>query len=216
MTSREAACSGEGNFKVITLTTYSPEYEATQRNTDRISAKLRSPQSHISIRYTQNPFSYPRAMHFGCEMALLMPDWEWLVMLDADGIFLGMENPPETGFGCCHQYRQQAAEPEVELFTYDHWYSNSSYFILRRDLVQHEWCRYCKDFEHYGYDDLDFHFNVMEPQGVEMSETDAKSIHLWHSEQRTPVNPKNHALYLRRFYRIHGRTPKSAGEIGPA
>jgi len=190
-------------MNILTLTAYSPEYESIQRNTDRIASKFRGPQSHISIRYTPKPFSYPRAMRFGCDMALMMPDWEWLVMMDADGIFVSMEKPPSTGFGACHRYTQRLWEPESELLTHeDHW-TPSSYFILSRELVEKRWCRYSHLFEGYGWDDFDFFYNVLEPNGISFGETDAKAIHVHHAPCRTEVNPKNREIFSERYIHFH-------------
>lgn len=187
-------------MNVLTLTAYSPRYEDRQRRTNKISARIGGECSKIEIRYTPEPFSYPRAMKIGAEAALKMPHWDWLIMLDADGIFVSMQIPPASGFGACSRYDQKKDEHEGELLVHADQWTHSSYFIVSRDLLEKGIGFYHENFEGYGWDDFDFRNNVM--NGVILSYSDAKSVHLHHDE-RWPINPNNHALYLKRYEEIH-------------
>ena len=113
-------------------------------------------------------------------------NFDWIVCLDADAV---MTRPitqwPESGYGSTRIYRLRIDQLPEELTggIPEHEYGDSSWFVLRRDVFSR--FRYCEHFVGYGFEDIDFHVNVLAHGGVHRSDCDARALHLWHQPRFT-------------------------------
>lgn len=128
-------------------------------------------------------------------------DFDGLVILDAE--FMLTEPPRlalDNRFSCCRMYwstEEEIKSCHFELGNALRWTSSSA-FILNRPEFLHN--RFFEDYIGYGYDDVDFHYNVLLPSGVELDHGTTRAVHYWHSTRSRDAQQesKNRTLYEQR------------------
>lgn len=135
-------------------------------------------------------FNLSRARNLCIDYAL-RAGHDWVVCMDADGVFIGLTQFPPSGYGSCRIYRTARGERllDLQLDRPDRW-GDSSWFVLSRSVFAKSFVRFDEGYVGYGFEDWDFHESVLGRNGIHASGTDAKAIHFWHPP-RAILNPCN-------------------------
>ncbi len=148
-----------------------------------------------------------RAMYAATEL-----DYDALLLLDAD-IVLQTEPTeqaiPSTGVGVvfCHFQAEDEQIPPAPVHPH---YRPTAQWILNREVFSR--FRYCEDFEGHGWEDHDFHYNVLWPAGYDQQDSDILAIHRWHPVRYdlSPTGLLNEARFKARariMARKNGQAP---------
>lgn len=113
--------------------------------------------------------------------------YDWVLDCDADTVILKMpEREPSTGYssvGCHFSEQRDTDEDLIEKYMAGTMrYEPASRFILRRDIFTRH--LFDEGYVDWTWDDIDYHANVLEPNGVLYEDTGAVGIHIWHSRLR--------------------------------
>lgn len=126
-----------------------------------------------------------------------------LLIAHCDTIIDSLPNPlPENGITAATADFRDGSPPR-----------KTSVWLLGRDIIENESLRCCEEFTGYGYEDMDFLWNVLQPAGVQFHDCpDFKIRHLPHFITRLLENNiiKNKELYERRHKNIELRSQQSA------
>lgn len=152
---------------------------------------------------------FPMAKNLGLRWAL-DKGYEWVVDCDSDTVILKMPSRnPSTGYSTvlCYQSRQQESDEDlVRMYeTGKMKFDASSRFILRNDVFSKY--IYDESIVSWGWDDIDYHFNVLMANGVFYEHSGAIGIHIWHHKHRVKEG-NGHERYLakRAISKLNGKT----------
>lgn len=158
-------------------------------------------EDHIVIDRTrfgeQKRFNLAASRNFAIKMAIC-GGYDWLVLLDADSVWVGMESPPSSGFSACAIHSTKDGDVPGRLNLDNATWGLSAWFILGRAVFANPKVQFCEDYVGYGYEDFDFNEVVTRRLGIHQTPTDAKAIHVWHPRRDSGMNPDNAALFEKR------------------
>lgn len=123
--------------------------------------------------------------------------YDGLVLLDADAILIEQPVFPEIGFSCCKIFYATKQEIHNRTFYFNDFsrWKPSSYFILNRPEFTR--FKFHEDFRGYGFEDLDFFYNILMRHGAEIVPWTTRAIHHWHERRKAdPVaTERNRMIY---------------------
>jgi hypothetical protein len=142
------------------------------------------------------------ARNMGLDLAIA-GKYEWTFFVDGDVILPRRPSVwPRTGFARVPLFRQPQNLPLEEIRRMVEAGSlpcgDSSQFLLGAEVLPR--VRWCQEYFGYGWEDLDFVFNVLARyQGIQDGGTDARAVHLWHDDPSRNVNPARYEANRRLF-----------------
>lgn len=130
-------------------------------------------------------YSMPVARNFAFKTATDR-GYDWHFDGDSDRVIA--DGPPkwtEPGLGCVnmhHFLKHETHEEVMQRFRDGRLqFTASSFFISHRSVFAK--LKFCEEFTGYGFDDLDFVYNVCFPAGVQKIVVPVRGFHLWHEER---------------------------------
>ncbi len=122
-------------------------------------------------------------------------NYDWVMLLDADSVLVSRPNDfPATGYAPTEVWKLRSDETPERIR--DARWERSGPLLLGRNVF--ESYRYCEDYKGYGYEDADFHENVLGAVGIGQSFTDARVMHLWHPPRPTRRSVSSYELFQKR------------------
>ena len=124
-------------------------------------------------------------------------DVDYLVMLEADSVFLGFKGgAPASDYETLLIFFQ---DHPGEAFTHSGFLEEkrwrlASWMVLGRKLFMEPWCSSDERFVGWGWEDFDFVQNVMAPRGFHLRPSSGSAIHLWHPWRCEPER-RNEKLF---------------------
>lgn len=122
---------------------------------------------------------------------------DWLVMLDADSIWLGVTQFPVTGYTTVPVFftRPDEAIDALPISDPARWI-NASWWLMSRPVFSNPKLRHDEQFIGHSYNDWDFMEHVLKPNGIFHSPSDARALHVWHPDRYHPDdNLRNASIY---------------------
>lgn len=114
--------------------------------------------------------------------------YEWVIDCDADTVILKLPTKePSTGYGAvlCYQARKEDSDEDlVGLYMSGGMvFGPASRFVLRRDIFTKY--HFDEGYVDWIWDDIDYHANVLEANGIMFENCGSVGIHIWHPRKRS-------------------------------